>query len=61
MNRTESEFCRGSGRMLDSGEGRWTALCAIDESVRAPIISETLFERFSSRGDADYAESVWPA
>jgi 6-phosphogluconate dehydrogenase len=47
-----------SGRVSDSGEGRWTALAAIDEGVPAPVISAALFERFASRGDADYADRL---
>ena len=53
-----SEF---SGRVSDSGEGRWTAMAAIDEGVPAPVISAALFERFASRGDADYANRVLSA
>ncbi|MES2407359.1 MAG: decarboxylating 6-phosphogluconate dehydrogenase [Pseudomonadota bacterium] len=50
-----------SGRVSDSGEGRWTALAAIDEGVPAPVINAALFERFASRGDADYANRVLSA
>lgn len=50
-----------SGHVSDSGEGRWTALAAIDEGVPAPVISAALFERFSSRGNADYANRVLSA
>ena len=50
-----------SGRVSDSGEGRWTALAAIDEGVPAPVISAALFERFASRGDADYANRLLSA
>jgi 6-phosphogluconate dehydrogenase len=50
-----------SGRVSDSGEGRWTALAAIDEGVPAPVISAALFERFSSRGNADYADRLLSA
>ena len=50
-----------SGRVSDSGEGRWTALAAIDEGVPTPVISAALFERFSSRGNADYANRVLSA
>jgi 6-phosphogluconate dehydrogenase len=53
-----SEF---SGRVSDSGEGRWTAIAAIDEGVPAPVINAALFERFASRGDADYANRVLSA
>ncbi len=50
-----------SGRVSDSGEGRWTVAAAIDESVPAPVLSAALFERFSSRGNADFADRVLSA
>jgi 6-phosphogluconate dehydrogenase len=50
-----------SGRVSDSGEGRWTALAAIDEGVPTPVISTALFERFASRGDDDYADRLLSA
>jgi 6-phosphogluconate dehydrogenase len=50
-----------SGRVSDSGEGRWTALAAIDEGVPAPVINAALFERFASRGNADYANRILSA
>jgi 6-phosphogluconate dehydrogenase len=50
-----------SGRVSDSGEGRWTALAAIDEGVPAPVITAALFERFASRGNADYADKLLSA
>jgi 6-phosphogluconate dehydrogenase len=50
-----------SGRVSDSGEGRWTVLAAIDEGVPAYVLSAALYERFSSRGDADYADRVLSA
>ncbi|HUX83494.1 MAG TPA: decarboxylating 6-phosphogluconate dehydrogenase [Halothiobacillus sp.] len=50
-----------SGRVSDSGEGRWTALAAIEEGVPAPVINAALFERFSSRGNADYANRILSA
>jgi 6-phosphogluconate dehydrogenase len=50
-----------SGRVSDSGEGRWTALAAVDEGVPAPVISAALFARFESRGDADYADRLLSA
>jgi len=50
-----------SGRVSDSGEGRWTALAAIDEGVPAPVISAALFGRFESRGNADYGNRVLSA
>jgi 6-phosphogluconate dehydrogenase len=50
-----------AGRVSDSGEGRWTIAAAIDEGVPAPILSAALFERFSSRGSADFADKVLSA
>ena len=49
------------GRVSDSGEGRWTLLAAIDESVPAPVLSAALFERFSSRGEAEFANRLMSA
>ena len=49
------------GRVSDSGEGRWTALAAIDEGVPAPVLTSALFERFSSRGNADFADRMLSA
>ncbi|MEO7493401.1 MAG: phosphogluconate dehydrogenase (NAD(+)-dependent, decarboxylating) [Massilia sp.] len=50
-----------AGRVSDSGEGRWTLGAAIDEAVPAPILSAALFARFSSRGNADYADKLLSA
>jgi 6-phosphogluconate dehydrogenase len=50
-----------SGRVSDSGEGRWTLRAAIDESVPAPVLSAALYERFSSRGEAHYADQLLSA
>jgi 6-phosphogluconate dehydrogenase len=50
-----------AGRVSDSGEGRWTITAAIDEGVPAPILSAALFERFSSRGDADFGNRALSA
>ena len=50
-----------SGRVSDSGEGRWTALAAIDEGVPTPVISAALFERFASRGEADFPNRLLSA
>lgn len=49
------------GRVSDSGEGRWTVIAAIDESVPAPVLSAALFARFSSRGEADFADKLLSA
>jgi 6-phosphogluconate dehydrogenase len=50
-----------SGRVSDSGEGRWTIAAAIDEAVPTPVLSSALFERFSSRRDADFADQLLSA
>jgi 6-phosphogluconate dehydrogenase len=50
-----------AGRVSDSGEGRWTVAAAIDESVPAPVLSAALYARFSSRGEADYADRLLSA
>jgi 6-phosphogluconate dehydrogenase len=49
------------GRVSDSGEGRWTLQAAIDEGVPAPVISSALFNRFASRGDAEFADKLMSA
>jgi 6-phosphogluconate dehydrogenase len=50
-----------SGRVSDSGEGRWTLEAAIDESVPAPVLSAALFDRFRSRGEGDFADKLLSA
>jgi 6-phosphogluconate dehydrogenase len=49
------------GRVSDSGEGRWTIAAAIDEAVPVPVLSSALFDRFSSRGEADFADKLLSA
>jgi 6-phosphogluconate dehydrogenase len=49
------------GRVSDSGEGRWTLVAAIDEGVPVPVLSTALFERFSSRGEAEFANRLLSA
>ena len=49
------------GRVSDSGEGRWTIKAAIDEAVPAPVLSSALYERFSSRGEADFGDRLLSA
>ena len=53
-----SEF---AGRVSDSGEGRWTIKAAIDEAVPVPVLTTALYERFSSRGEADFQDKVLSA
>ena len=50
-----------SGRVSDSGEGRWTIAAAIEEGVPVPVLSAALFQRFSSRGEADFANKILSA
>lgn len=50
-----------AGRVSDSGEGRWTVQAAVDEGVPAPVISAALFDRFSSRGESEFADKVLSA
>ena len=50
-----------TGRVSDSGEGRWTIKAAIDEGVPVPVLSTALFERFTSRGDSDYQDKLLSA
>ncbi len=50
-----------TGRVSDSGEGRWTIKAAIDEAVPTPVLTAALYERFSSRGDADFVNKVLSA
>ena len=55
---TLAEF---EGRVSDSGEGRWTSLAAIDVGAPTPILTTALYERFTSRGEADLADRVLSA
>ena len=50
-----------SGRVSDSGEGRWTVLAAVDTGVPAAVITTALFERFESRGNGDYTDKILSA
>ena len=50
-----------SGRVSDSGEGRWTVNAAVEEGVPVPVLSAALFQRFSSRGEADFANKILSA
>lgn len=57
----DGELTDFAGRVSDSGEGRWTIDAAIDEGVPVPVLSAALFARFSSRGEADFANRVLSA
>jgi 6-phosphogluconate dehydrogenase len=50
-----------SGRVSDSGEGRWTVMAAVDEGVPAHVLTAALYERFSSRGESDFADKLLSA
>ena len=50
-----------AGHVSDSGEGRWTIKAAIDEGVPAPVLTAALYERFSSRSEADFADKLLSA
>ena len=57
----QSDLSGFSGRVSDSGEGRWTITAAIDESAPAPVLSAALYQRFSSRGEEDFADKLLSA
>ena len=50
-----------SGRVSDSGEGRWTIQAAIEEGTPAPVLTEALYERFTSRHESDFADKLLSA
>ncbi len=57
----DPDLSKFAGRVSDSGEGRWTIKAAIDEAVPAPVLTTALYERFSSRGEADFANKLLSA
>ena len=57
----DAKLAKFAGRVSDSGEGRWTIKAAIDEGVPVPVLTTALYERFSSRGEADYQDKVLSA
>jgi 6-phosphogluconate dehydrogenase len=57
----DPDLAQFKGRVSDSGEGRWTSKAAIDEGVPAPVLTTALYERFSSRGEGDFAGKVLSA
>ncbi|HTU82886.1 MAG TPA: decarboxylating 6-phosphogluconate dehydrogenase [Candidatus Acidoferrales bacterium] len=59
--REDPQLAKFGGRVSDSGEGRWTVKAAIDEAVPANVLTAALYERFSSRGDADFQDRVLSA
>jgi 6-phosphogluconate dehydrogenase len=58
---TDPSLSQFAGRVSDSGEGRWTIKAAIDEAVPVPVLSAALYQRFTSRGEADYQDKVLSA
>ncbi|MBV8228455.1 MAG: decarboxylating 6-phosphogluconate dehydrogenase [Planctomycetaceae bacterium] len=57
----DAELSEFAGRVSDSGEGRWTIKAAIDEAVPVPVLTTALYERFSSRGEADFQDKLLSA
>ncbi len=57
----DPQLSKFAGRVSDSGEGRWTVMAAIEEGVPAHVLSSALYERFASRGDADFADKLLSA
>lgn len=57
----DPELSKFGGRVSDSGEGRWTIKAAIDEGVPVPVLSAALYQRFASRGEADYQDKLLSA
>jgi len=57
----DSQLSKFGGRVSDSGEGRWTVKASIDEGVPTPVLTAALYERFSSRGDADFSNKLLSA
>jgi len=57
----DPELKKFAGRVSDSGEGRWTILAAIDEGTPAPVLSAALYQRFSSRGEDEFAAKILSA
>lgn len=57
----DAELTKFAGRVSDSGEGRWTIKAAIDEGVPVPVLTTALYERFASRGEADYQDKLLSA
>jgi 6-phosphogluconate dehydrogenase len=57
----DATLTKFAGRVSDSGEGRWTIKAAIDEGVPVPVLTTALYERFASRGEADYQDKLLSA
>ncbi len=59
--KSDPALAQFSGRVSDSGEGRWTLKAAIDTGVPAPVLSSALFDRFSSQGESEFADKLLSA
>ena len=57
----DPELSKFGGRVSDSGEGRWTIKAGIDEGVPTPVLTASLYERFSSRGEAEFQNKTLSA
>jgi len=57
----DQDLAEFEGHVSDSGEGRWTIKAAIDEGVPVPVLSNALYARFTSRGEADYQDKLLSA
>ncbi len=57
----DPQLAKFSGRVSDSGEGRWTILAAIEEGAPAPVLSTALYQRFTSRGEEEFADKLLSA
>ncbi len=57
----DPQLTKFAGRVSDSGEGRWTIKAAIDEGVPVPVLTTALYQRFASRGEADYQDKLLSA
>jgi 6-phosphogluconate dehydrogenase len=58
---TDPQLSKFTGRVSDSGEGRWTITAGIDEGMPVPVLSAALYQRFSSRGEGDFADKLLSA
>lgn len=57
----DPQLSKFGGRVSDSGEGRWTIKAGIDEGIPTPVLSTALYERFASRGLADFSDKLLSA
>jgi 6-phosphogluconate dehydrogenase len=57
----DPQLAKFSGRVSDSGEGRWTVQAAIEQGAPAPVLSAALYQRFSSRGESEFADKILSA